>query len=132
MTSKLSHMPVQAANLPAPVGPYSPAVAFDRLIFVSGQGATNPATGDIAGSDIETQTEQCLRNVSAILEAAGSSLQHVLRCGVFLIDMGEFTKMNGVYSRMFGGHRPARTTVQVAGLPHEGLRVEIDAIAFKP
>ena len=125
-------MPVQAANLPAPVGPYSPAVAFDRLIFVSGQGATNPATGDIAGSDIETQTEQCLRNVSAILEAAGSSLQHVLRCGVFLIDMGEFTKMNGVYSRMFGGHRPARTTVQVAGLPHEGLRVEIDAIAFKP
>jgi 2-iminobutanoate/2-iminopropanoate deaminase len=132
MTSLLSHTPVQANNLPAPVGPYSPGVAFDRLIFVSGQGATDPSTGALAGSDIETQTEQCLQNVRAILEAAGSSLQHVLRCGVFLIDMGEFTKMNGVYSRVFGTHRPARTTVQVAGLPHDGLRVEIDAIAYKP
>lgn len=132
MTSKLSHTPVQADNLPAPAGPYSPGVAFDRLIFVSGQGATDPSTGALAGVDIETQTEQCLRNVRAILEAAGSGLQHVLRCGVFLIDMAEFTKMNGVYSRMFGGHRPARTTVQVAGLPHEGLRVEIDAIAYLP
>ena len=125
-------MPVQAANLPAPVGPYSPGVAFDRLIFVSGQGATDPSTGALAGPDIETQTEQCLKNVRAILEAGGSSLQHVLRCGVFLIDMGEFTKMNGVYARMFDGHRPSRTTVQVAGLPHEGLRVEIDAIAYVP
>jgi 2-iminobutanoate/2-iminopropanoate deaminase len=132
MTFELSHTPVHANNLPAPVGPYSPGVAFDRLIFVSGQGATDPTTGALAGADIETQTEQCLQNVRAILEAAGSSLQHVLRCGVFLMDMGEFTKMNGVYSRMFGSHRPARTTVQVAGLPHEGLRVEIDAIAYKP
>jgi 2-iminobutanoate/2-iminopropanoate deaminase len=132
MISKPSHTAVQANNLPAPVGPYSPGVAFDRLIFVSGQGATDPSTGALAGSDIETQTEQCLHNVRAILEAAGSSLQHVLRCGVFLVDMGEFTKMNGVYSRVFGTHRPARTTVQVAGLPHEGLRVEIDAIAYKP
>ena len=81
---------------------------------------------------IEAQTEACLRNVESILKAAGSDLQHVLRCGVFLIDMREFTKMNGVYARMFGDHRPARTTVQVAGLPGEGLRVEIDAIAYKP
>jgi 2-iminobutanoate/2-iminopropanoate deaminase len=130
--SKLSHTAVQANNLPAPVGPYSPGVAFDRLIFVSGQGATDPSTGALAGPDIEAQTERCLQNVRAILEAAGSSLQHVLRCGVFLIDMGEFTRMNGVYSRLFGSHRPARTTVQVAGLPHAGLRVEIDAIAYKP
>ncbi len=130
MTSKLSHTPVQADNLPAPVGPYSPGMGFERLIFVSGQGATDPSTGALAGPDIETQTEQCLRNVRAILEAGGSSLQHVLRCGVFLIDMGEFTEMNGVYARMFDGHRPARTTVQVAALPHEGLRVEIDAIAY--
>jgi len=99
---------------------------------VSGQGATNPATGALAGADIEAQTEQCLRNVGAILEAAGSTLQHVLRCGVFLTDMGEFKRMNGVYSRMFGAHRPARTTIQVSGLPHEGLRVEIDAIAYVP
>jgi 2-iminobutanoate/2-iminopropanoate deaminase len=106
-------------------------MGFERLIFVSGQGGVDPATGLIA-PDTETQTEQVLKNVQAILEAAGSSLQHVLRCGVFLIDMSEFKKMNGVYSRMFGDHRPARTTVQVAGLPGDGLRVEIDAVAYKP
>ena len=128
----MPHRPVLAKNLPAPVGPYSPGMGFERLIFVSGQGATDPATGQIAGSDIESQTEQCLKNVQAILEAAGSSLQHVLRCGVFLIDMKEFKKMNAVYAKAFGDHRPARTTVQVAGLPHESLRVEIDAIAYVP
>jgi len=106
-------------------------MGFDRLIFVSGQGGVDPSTGKIA-DDVEQQTEQCLRNVQTILEAAGSSLQHVLRCGVFLIDMGEFKKMNGVYARMFRDHRPARTTVQVAGLPGDGMRIEIDAIAYKP
>jgi 2-iminobutanoate/2-iminopropanoate deaminase len=126
------HTPVHAANLPKPVGPYSPGVRFDRLIFVSGQGAFDPATGQLAGAGIELQTEQCLRNVQAILEAAGSSLQHVLRCGVFLIDLGEFPQMNAVYARMFGAHRPARTTIQAAALPGEGLRVEIDAIAYVP
>jgi len=127
-----THTPVRAANLPAPVGPYSPGMGFDQLIFVSGQGATDPATGRIASDDVGQQTEQCLRNVQTILEAAGSSLQHVLRCGVFLMDIGEFANMNAAYSRMFGEHRPARTTVQVAGLPGEGLRVEIDAVAYKP
>ena len=107
-------------------------MGFERLVFVSGQGATNAATGQLAGADIEAQTEQCLRNVQAILEAAGSSLGHVLRCGVFLTDMSEFPRMNAVYGRMFGDHRPARTTVQVSKLPHEGLRVEIDAIAYVP
>jgi 2-iminobutanoate/2-iminopropanoate deaminase len=107
-------------------------MGFERLIFVSGQGATDPATGQLAGPDTATQTEQCLKNVQAILEAAGSSLQHVLRCGVFLIDMGEFQQMNAVYARMFGDHRPARTTIQAAGLPGEGLRVEIDCIAYMP
>jgi 2-iminobutanoate/2-iminopropanoate deaminase len=106
-------------------------MGFDRLIFVSGQGGVDPASGTIA-ADVEAQTEQVLRNIQAILRAAGSDLQHVLRCGVFLLDMGEFKKMNGVYARMFGDHRPARTTVQVAGLPGDGLRVEIDAIAYKP
>ncbi len=127
-----SHQPVHAANLPKPVGPYSPGMNFDRLIFVSGQGATDPATGELAGSDVETQTEQCLKNLQAILEAGGSDLQHVLRCGVFLIDMKEFAQMNGVYARMFGEHRPARTTIQAAGLPGVGLRVEIDCIAYVP
>jgi 2-iminobutanoate/2-iminopropanoate deaminase len=105
---------------------------FDRLVFVSGQGATDPATGQLAGADIATQTEQCLKNVQAILNAAGTDLQHVLRCGVFLIDMKEFAQMNGVYSRMFGEHRPARTTIQAAALPGDGLRVEIDCIAYVP
>ena len=119
-------------NLPAPVGPYSPGVAYERLVFVSGQGATDPATGQLAGDDIETQTEQVLKNVQAILEAAGSGLPHVLRCGVFLTDMAEFPRMNAVYARMFGDHRPARTTIQAAALPAAGLRVEIDAVAYIP
>ena len=126
------HRPIRAAHLPAPVGPYSPGMAFDRLVFVSGQGAIDPATGQVVGSDIEAQTEQCLRNVQAILEAAGSGLQHVLRCGVFMVDIAEFPRMNAVYARVFGEHRPARTTVEVAGLPSEGLRVEIDAIGYVP
>ncbi len=107
-------------------------MGFERLVFVSGQAATNPATGKLAGEDIATQTEQCLKNVQTILAAAGSSLQHVLRCGVFLIDMREFQQMNAVYARMFGDHRPARTTIQAAGLPGEGFRVEIDCIAYVP
>jgi 2-iminobutanoate/2-iminopropanoate deaminase len=127
----MSHTPVRASNLPSPVGPYSPGMGFERLIFVSGQGGTDPATRTIA-DNVSQQTEQCLKNVQAILEAAGSGLQHVLRCGVFLMDMGEFKNMNASYARMFGDHRPARTTVQVAGLPGEGLLVEIDAIAYKP
>ena len=128
----MDHKSVHASNLPKPVGPYSPGVVFDRLIFVSGQGATDPNTGKLAGNTVEQQTEQCLNNVRAILQAAGSDLSHVLRCGVFLVDMREFPTMNRVYQRMFGDHRPARTTVQVAGLPGDGLLVEIDAVAYKP
>lgn len=127
----MSHRPIHAANLPKPVGPYSPGMGFERLIFVSGQGATDPATGKLAGPDAASQTEQCLKNVRAILEAAGSDLSCVLRCGVFLLDMREFEQMNAVYSRVFGDHRPARTTIQAAGLPGEGLRVEIDCIAYR-
>jgi 2-iminobutanoate/2-iminopropanoate deaminase len=130
--NRATHLPVHAANLPKPAGPYSPGMGFERLVFVSGQGATDPATGTLAGDDIERQTEQCLKNVQAILEAAGSGLQHVLRCGVFLVDMGNFQRMNAVYMRMFGDHRPARTTVQVSALPGDGLIVEIDAIAYVP
>ena len=126
------HRVVRSDSLPAPAGPYSPGMVFERLVFVSGQGATDPATGKLAGPDVETQTEQCLRNVQAILRAAGSDLQHVLRCGVFLLDMSEFQKMNAVYGRVFGDHRPARTTIQAAALPGAGLRVEIDCVAYVP
>ena len=119
---------------PDPYAPYllSQALRVGDLIFVSGQGATDPATGRLAGMDVATQTEQCLQNVRTILEAGGSGLQYVLRCGVFLIDMKEFKDMNSVYERMFGNHRPARTTIQAAALPGENLRVEIDCIAYRP
>ena len=128
MSRATSLDPVTSNDLPAPVGPYSPGMRAGNLIFVSGQAGRDPNTG-LLPSGIEAQTEQALRNVSAILTAAGSSLTHVIRCGVFLIDMAEFPRMNAVYSRMFGDHRPARTTVQVSGLPGEGLVVEIDAVA---
>src|SRR5207253_3517917 len=123
--------PVTSGNLPTPVGPYSPGMIVGTLVFVSGQAGRDPATGTVA-PDVARQTEQVLKNVATILEAAGSSLQHVIRCGVFLVDMKEFPKMNEVYARAFGSHRPARTTVEVSGLPGPGLLVEIDAVAYVP
>jgi 2-iminobutanoate/2-iminopropanoate deaminase len=129
---KPSVQPVTSPSLPAPAGPYSPATKVGNLVFVSGQAGRDPVTKALAGPDVEAQTEQTLKNIAAILAAAGSGLSHVLRCGVFLIDIAEFPRMNEVYARMFGSHRPARTTVQVAALPGEGLRVEIDAIAVVP
>ncbi len=132
MDKPARHSPVVTEKLPKPSGPYSPGVIFEQLVFVSGQSAVNPATGKLAGPDVEAQTEQCLRNIADILEAAGSGLNYVLRCGVFLVDMTEFGRMNAVYSRLFGENRPARTTVQVVSLPSPGLRVEIDAVAYVP
>lgn len=123
--------PVAAANLPTPVGPYSPGVVVGNLVFVSGQAGREPGTGHLA-PDVTGQTEQVLKNIATILEAAGSGLQHVVRCGVFLVDMQEFPRMNEVYARAFGSHRPARTTVEVSGLPGAGLLVEIDAVAVIP
>ena len=131
MSSGAAARPVVSDRLPKPVGPYSPAMVLDRLVFVSGQAGKDPVTGQLA-PDVEAQTEQCLRNVAGILEAAGSDLQHVLRCGVFLADMKDFDRMNAVYARMFAGHRPARTTIQAAALPGAGLLVEIDAVAYLP
>lgn len=132
MTDIPAHRSVVADGLPKPIGPYSPGMILDRLVIVSGQGATDPTTGRIAGLDVETQTEQVFRNMQAILQAAGSDLPYVLRCGVFLVDLRDFEKMNAVYARVFGEHRPARTTVQVSALPDPALRVEIDCIAYRP
>lgn len=126
-----AHRPVTGQTLPRPAGPYSPGVTFERLIFVSGQGAVNPATGQLAGADVTSQTEQVLDNIERILQAAGSSLAHVLRCGVFLTDIRDFQAMNAVYERRFGENRPARTTVAVSALPDPGLHVEIDAVAYR-
>jgi 2-iminobutanoate/2-iminopropanoate deaminase len=122
---------VTPPGAPTPVGPYSPAVVVGNLVFVSGQAGRDPATNTVA-PDVEAQTEQTLRNIETILKGAGSNLSHVVRCGVFLVDIKEFPKMNAVYARVFGGHRPARTTVEVSALPEPGLRVEIDAVATIP
>jgi len=131
MSTGAAARPVVSDRLPKPVGPYSPAMALDRLVFVSGQAGKDPVTGHLAAG-VEAQTEQCLRNIAGILEARGSGLGQVLRCGVFLADMKDFDRMNAVYARMFGEHRPARTTVQAAALPGAGLLVEIDAVAYIP
>ena len=120
---------VAVPDAPKPVGPYSPAVIAGNFVFVSGQSGRDPQT-DFVAEDVEAQTEQCLRNVATILEAAGSSLKKVVRCGVFLVDMNDFKTMNAVYARTFGDHRPARTTVAVSELPGPGLKVEIDAVAL--
>ena len=120
--------PVSVPNAPKPVGPYSSAMIVGNLVYVSGQSGRDPQT-DVVSEDVEQQTEVCLKNVATILETAGSSLSKVVRCGVFLVDMNDFKKMNGVYARMFGEHRPARTTVAVSELPGPGLKVEIDAVA---
>jgi len=120
--------PVDVPNAPKPVGPYSSAMIVGTLVYVSGQSGRDPVTDQVA-EDIETQTAQVLDNIRTILEAAGTSLSKVVRCGVFLTDMNEFKRMNTVYERMFAGHKPARTTVAVSELPGPGLRVEIDAIA---
>ncbi len=132
MPKKNQHKPVQSDKLPQPAGPYSPGAIYESLVFVSGQGAIDPATGELVGQDVESQTEQVLKNIASILEAAGSSLNHVLRCGVFLTDIAEFPRMNAVYAKMFGENRPARTTVQVSALPRPSLKVEIDAVAYIP
>ena len=124
--------PIAGQGFAPPAGPYSHAVAFDRLLFVSGQAGLDPATGRIVGADVASQTERTLRNIETILRAAGSDLSHVLRCGVYLTDMGDFREMNAVYARVFGDHRPARTTIQAVAFPSPGARVEIDAIAVLP
>jgi len=126
-----AHRPITPPDAPKPVGPYSPGMGFERLVFVSGQSGRDPATGTLP-EGVEAQTEQVMKNIETILKAAGTDLKHVLRCGVFLIDMKEFAQMNGVYAKAFGDHRPARTTVAAAALPGEGLRVEIDCIAYVP
>jgi 2-iminobutanoate/2-iminopropanoate deaminase len=122
--------PVAVPTAPRPVGPYSSAMIVGNLVYVSGQSGRDPVTDRVA-ADIEAQTEQVLTNIRTILEASGTRLSKVVRCGVFLTDMAEFQRMNAVYERMFDGHKPARTTVAVSSLPGPpGLRVEIDAVAL--
>jgi 2-iminobutanoate/2-iminopropanoate deaminase len=116
---------------PAAMGPYSQAIVAGDLVFCAGQLGLDPATRQIAGGDITVQTARVLDNLSAVLEAAGSGLDRVVKTTVFLEDIAEFAAMNEVYAQRFGTHRPARSTVQVAKLPGTGGRVEIECIAVR-
>jgi len=120
---------VSAPNAAKPIGPYSPAIRAGNLLFISGQVAFDPATGALVDGDISAQTDQVMRNITALLQAAGTDFAHVVRTTVFLADMNEFTKMNDVYARYVVDPPPARSTVQVARLPRDA-RVEIDVIAI--
>ena len=113
---------------PKPIGPYSQAIRANGFLFVSGQVALDPKTGEMAGADIGQQTERTLEYVKGIVEAAGSKLAHVVKTTVFLKDMNDFAAMNEVYAKYFSSAPPARATVQVSRLPKDAL-VEIEVIA---
>ena len=119
---------IQTDRAPAAIGPYAQAVVVDGWVFCSGQIALDPATGQVVPGDVSAQTERVMRNLAAVLAAAGASLQTVVKTTVFLRDMNDFAAMNEVYGRHFGEHRPARSTVQVARLPRD-CAVEIEVVA---
>jgi 2-iminobutanoate/2-iminopropanoate deaminase len=121
---------IETAAAPAAIGPYAQANALDRLVFTSGQIPIDPATGEIAGHTIEEQTAQALKNLLAVLKAAGSDAGKVLKTTVFLSDLRDFEAMNAVYARYFAGDAlPSRSAVQAARLPRDA-RIEIEAIAY--
>ena len=122
---------IAAAGAPRAIGPYSPAIQAGNLLFLSGQIPIDPATGTLVEGGIAIQTERVMRNIGALLEAAGAGFQHVVRTTVFLADMNEFAAMNECYAKFVTDPPPARSTVQVARLPRD-VRVEIDAIAVLP
>jgi 2-iminobutanoate/2-iminopropanoate deaminase len=120
---------IETKDAPAAIGPYSQGVVAGGLLFVSGQIALDPATGEVVGrDDIAAQTERVLSNLAAVLAAAGATLEDVVKTTIFLTDLRDFAVVNEIYGRRFPSAPPARATVQVAGLPR-GVRVEIEAIA---
>lgn len=119
---------ISTERAPKAIGPYSQAVVANGWAFLSGQIPLDPATNQIITGDIAAQTERVLENLKSVLEAAGSSLERVVKTTVYLKDMGEFAKMNEVYGRYFGSNAPARATVEAARLPRD-VSVEIDCIA---
>lgn len=120
--------PITTHKAPKALGPYSQAIVDGHLVFVSGQGPGNPETGQLEMGDVRSQTVRVFSNLKTILEAAGSNLDKVLRCNVYLKDIGDFATMNEVYAGMFTAPYPARTTIQAGALPG-GIAVEIDCIA---
>lgn len=119
---------VSTDNAPAAIGPYSQAVVSGGLVFTAGQIPLDPASGELVGGGVAAETEQVLRNLSAVLDAAGSGLDRVIKTTVYLADMGDFVAMNEVYGRFFPQQPPARAAIQAAALP-KGVRVEIDCVA---
>ena len=119
---------ISTDKAPGAIGPYSQAIKVGDLVFCSGQIPIDPATGEFVSQDVAEQTKQVLKNLSAVLEAAGSSLGKVVKTTVFLADMGDFAAMNDVYAEFFSENKPARATVQAARLPRDA-RVEIECIA---
>ena len=117
-----------APKAPAALGPYSAAIKVGELIFTSGQIPADPATGELAPGGIAQQTEQSLKNLSAVLEAAGSGLDKVIKTTCFLTDMADFAAFNAAYGKYFSEHKPARSTVAVKALP-KGALVEIECVA---
>jgi 2-iminobutanoate/2-iminopropanoate deaminase len=120
---------VSTPEAPAAVGPYSQAVKANGLVFCSGQIPLSPETGELAGDSITAQTEQCLKNLSAVLAAAGTSTAEIVKVTAYLVDMGDFPEFNSVYERFFDDEPPARATVGVAALP-KGARVEVECVAL--
>jgi len=120
---------ISTENAPGAIGPYSQAVKAGNMVFLSGQIPIDPNTGEFVSDDVVEQTEQVLRNLSAVLEASGASLNSVVKTTVFLADMNDFVAMNEVYAKHFSENKPARATVQAARLPKDA-RVEIDCIAL--
>lgn len=121
---------VASDGAPKAIGPYSQALIANGFIYTAGQIALNPQTMEVVHGGIKEQTEQVMKNLKAVLEAAGSNLSKVVKTTVFLVDMADFTAMNEVYGAAFGNHKPARSTVAVAGLPRN-VRVEIEVVATR-
>ena len=121
---------VSTEKAPKAIGPYSQAIIAGNYIFTAGQVGMDPGTTNLVAGGIAEQTERALQNLTGVLEAAGSNLQQVVKTTVFLVDMADFTTMNGIYEKHFGSHRPARSTVAVAQLP-KNARVEIEVVALK-
>ena len=120
---------VHTDKAPKAIGPYSQAIRTDSMIYTAGQTGLDPATGELIGNTVEEQTRQVLANLQNVIEAAGSTLAHVVKTTVFLKDMNDFSKMNAIYAEFFGENPPALSTVAVAALPKSGL-VEIEAVAL--
>jgi len=121
---------IEARGAPKAVGPYSHAMIEGDLVFCSGQVPLDPATSELVTGDIAAQTNRILENLAAVLAAAGSGLDRVVKTTVFLTDIGDFAAMNDAYAKRFGDHRPARSTIGVAALPR-GARIEIECVATR-